>query len=161
MILVVAAMCLALFSSCEKQAVPNTGDTSGNLYGVWALVKKTETSNSNNTGSDQTTKETDYSSVNFYLAIGEFPFPHAIAKKGSFTTFDLDDVDVDGTAITYNKDMKKISFKERLWLSDEFLSYNMILKGTFDVLELTDENFVIKQDSDILGTTTYHYKKYK
>ena len=106
--------------------------------------------------------ETDYSGVHFYLALGEFPFPHAIAKKGSFTDFDLDDVDVDAVGITYNEDQKKISFKKKIWLSDSFLQYNMILDGTLDVLELTDKNFVIRKSDSFTGRiTTYYYSKYK
>ncbi len=151
-----AIACMALFTSCEKQGVDNTGDTTGNLYGVWTLDSVTEASSSSDKGT-----VTDYSGVHFYLSIGEFPFPHAIAKKGSFTDFDLDDVDVDAVSISYNADQKKISFKKMIWLS-EGIKYNMILNGTFDVLELTDKKFVIRQ-SAILSetTTTYSYSKYK
>ena len=85
----------------------------------------------------------------------------ALAKKGSFTEADLKDVDVDGAVFNFNADLKKIEFKDMLWLSDEFLSYNMILKGTFDVLELTDKSLVISQ-KDLLGTTTtYTYHRYR
>ncbi len=149
-----------LSSSCDKVDVPHTGDTSGNLYGVWALQTKTEVSG---TISDKepTTKEVDYSSVHFYLAFGEIPFPHAIAKKGSFTSLDLDDVDVDAVTITYNADQKKISFKDPIWLSDQLLKYNMILDGTFDVLELTDKKFVIEQGNSTVGTTTYSFTRFE
>jgi len=152
-----ALACMALFTSCEKEGVSHTGDTSGNLYGVWALDTKTETIQSSD---EQSTDKVDYSSVHFYLALGEFPFPHAIAKKGSFTDFDLDDVDVDAVSFTYNADEKKISFKKTLWLSDNLLTYNMILSGTFDVLELTDKKLVLEQEEAIINkTTTYSFHR--
>ena len=160
-VLAAAAVLAVLFSSCEKQEVQHTGDLSGNLYGVWALETKTETYQSNSSGGKQTTREIDYSGVNFYLAMGEFPFPHAIAKKGSFTTFDLDDVDVDAVIFTYNAEKQQIEFKKRLWLSDNFLTYNMILDGTFDVLELSEKRFVIQQTGVLTGTTTYSFSRYK
>jgi len=156
-----AIACLAIFSSCDKQGVIHTGDVSGNLYGVWALSTKTEVYQSGSSENEKTEKTTDYSKVHFYLALGEFPFPHAIAKKGSFSDIDLDDVDVDAVMFSFNADQKKISFSKRLWLSDELLSYNMILDGTFDVLELTEERFVIQQTSNLLGTTTYSFTRYK
>jgi len=156
-----AVASLAIFASCEKQGVTHTGDVSGDLYGVWALDTKTEVYQPNSAGGEKTEKTTDYSEVHFYLALGELPFPHAIAKKGSFTEFDLDDVDVDAVTFTFNADQKKISFNKRLWLSDNLLTYNMILDGTFDVLELTDKKFVIQQTSALLGTTTYSFTRYK
>ena len=151
-----AIACLALFTSCEKEGGENTGDTSGNLYGVWLLDTVAEAP-----GAGEEASETDYSGVHFYLALGEFPFPHAIAKKGSFTDFDLDDVDVDAVGFTYNEDQKKISFKKKIWLSDGFLKYNMILDGTLDVLELTDKKFVIRKSDSFAGVTTYHFSRYK
>ena len=33
--LMAAIACLALFSACDKTGVPNTGDDTGNLYGIW------------------------------------------------------------------------------------------------------------------------------
>lgn len=150
--------CMALFVSCEKENIPHTGDTTGTLYGVWTLTSKTETLQS---GSGQTNKETDYTKCHFFLALSEFPMPHAIAKKGSFTELDLDDVDVDAVFFTYNAEQKKISFKKTIWLSDEALKYNMILNGTFDVLELTDKKLVIQQTSALTGTVTYTYSRYK
>ena len=151
-----AIACLSLFVSCEK-GVPHTGDTTGDLYGVWALKTKTEVL----VTSDGTkTNEVDYSSCHFYLTLSEFPFPHAIAKKGSLTSLDLDDVDVDAVTFTYNQVLKQISFNKRLWLSDDLLKYNMLLSGTFDVQELTDKTFVISQE--LLGATTiYSYERYK
>lgn len=155
--LLAVIVCLALFTSCEKQGVPHTGDLTGNIYGIWELTTKTETIQTSE-GID--TKEADYTKVHFYLALAEFPIPHAIAKKGSFTDLDLDDVDVDGSTFTFNADQKKISFKKVLWLSDELLTYNMLLTGTFDVLELTDKTLVIRQEETLLNrTVTYTYTK--
>ena len=153
------AAIVALFASCEKEGVPHTGDVSGNLYAVWALKTKTVVTQTNN---GPETVDTDYTNNHFYVAFGEFPFPHAIAKKGSFTDFDLDDVDVDAVRFTFNADQRQISFLSRLWLSDEILTKNMILDGTFEVLELTDQKFVIRQENSLLKTTTtYTYNKYK
>ncbi|MCR4860715.1 MAG: hypothetical protein K5910_08645 [Bacteroidales bacterium] len=157
--LMAALACLALFSSCEKQGVDHTGDLTGNLYGVWALQTKTVTVQDSN---GETTTPVDYSGVHFYLAMGEFPFPHAITKKGSFTDLDLDDVDVDAVTFSFNADEKKITFNKKLWLSDEMLTYNMILNGTFDVLELKEKSLVISQTSTLLSettTTTYSFQK--
>ena len=39
--LMAAVACLALFVSCEK-GVDHTGDSTGGLYGIWALKTKTE-----------------------------------------------------------------------------------------------------------------------
>lgn len=100
--------------------------------------------------------------MHFYVAFGEFPFPHAIGKKGSFTQFDLDDVDVDGAMITYNSDQRKISFtSSKIWLT-EGLRYSMKLDGTYDVLELSEKQFIIRQENILLKTvTTYTFKRYK
>ena len=154
-----AMACLALLVSCQE-SVPHTGDDTGALYGVWALKTKTDAvKNSDGTVTDNTV---DHSNVHFYLTLSEFPLPHAIAKKGSFTDLDLDDVDVDGVLFTYNKDKKQISFKKQIWLSDDLLKYNMILSGTFDVVELTDKTLVLRQESSLLRTvTTYTYQRYK
>ncbi|MBO6159897.1 MAG: hypothetical protein J6O01_00235 [Bacteroidales bacterium] len=152
-----AIACLALFTSCEKAGVNHTGDQTGTLYGVWVMDSKTEISK--NSSGEEIKNETDYGSFHFYLALGEFPFPHAIAKKGSFTEFDLDDVDVDAVRFTYNADKKQISFLKTLWLSEGLL-YHMRLSGTYDVLELTDTKFVIQQE--VLGVKTiftYHKQK--
>ena len=153
-----AILAAALFTSCEKQGVPHTGDVTGNLYGVWALTTKSVVDkNDSSKAIDE-----DYTNVHFYVAFGEFPFPHAIGKKGSFTQFDLDDVDVDGAMITYNSDQRKISFtKSQIWLTDG-LRYSMKLDGTYDVLELTDKQFIIQQENVLLKTiTTYTFKRYK
>lgn len=155
--LLAVIVCLALFTSCEKQGVPHTGDLTGNIYGIWELTTKSEAVQTSE-GIDK--KDYDYTKVHFYLALDEFPIPHAIAKKGSFTDLDLDDVDVDGSTFTFNADQSKISFKKVLWLSDEILTYNMLLSGTFDVLELTDKTLVLQQEEPLLKrTVTYSYKK--
>ena len=153
-----AILAAALFTSCEKQGVPHTGDVTGNLYGVWALTTKSVVDrNDSSKAIDE-----DYTNVHFYVAFGEFPFPHAIAKKGSFTQFDLDDVDVDGAMITYNSDQRKISFtSSKIWLT-EGLRYSMKLDGTYDVLELSEKQFIIRQENILLKTvTTYTFKRYK
>lgn len=146
---IIASLAL-LFVSCQEK-VDHTGDQTKMLYGIWALKTKTEAVQ---TSDGVSSKDVDYTNVHFYLTLSEFPFPHAIAKKGSFTDLDLDDVDVDAVGFTYNQDQKKISFKKRLWLSDDLLTYNMILDGTFDVLELSDNSLVLRQESTILKTTT-------
>ena len=152
-----AIACMALLSSCEGIDADHTGDDTGNLYGIWQLTTKNEITKDSE-GKTTSTKEVDYTKVHFYLTFGEFPFPHAIAKKGSLSSFDLDDVDVDAVKFSYNADEKKIYFPKTIWLSDEILTYNMLLKGTFDVLELTKNKFVIQQT--VLNTTTiYSYQK--
>lgn len=157
-LLFAAIFAAALFTSCEKQGVPHTGDVTGNLYGVWNLTSKSIVDKNDSSKS----LNDDYTNVHFYVAFGEFPFPHAIGKKGSFTEFDLDDVDVDGAMITYNSDQRKISFtKSQIWLTDG-LRYSMKLDGTYDVLELTDKQFIIQQENVLLKTiTTYTFKRYK
>lgn len=149
-----AIACLAIFSSCDK-GVSHTGDATGDLYGVWKLEKRTDVIPQSD-GSTKTT-ETDYTSVNFYLALSNLGVPHALAKKGSFTALDLKDVDVDGTIFTYNADLKQMSFHERLWLT-ELPNYSMELKGTYDVLELTPGTLVIQQ-KNLLEVKTYSFKK--
>ena len=155
---VLAAMIASLallFVSCQE-SFNHTGDLTGELYGVWALKTKTEVVQ----GADGVSN-VDYTNVHFYLTLSEFPFPHAFAKKGSFTDLDLDDVDVDAVGFTFNQDQKKINFNKRIWLSDDLLTYNMILDGTFDVVELTDKTLVLRQESTILKTTTtYSFQRY-
>lgn len=161
LILAAAAAAMAIFSSCDNRLVDHTGDATGNLNAVWQLGAKTEIIATSD--GQQTTKETDYNPVHFYLALGEFPFPHAIAKKGSFTELDLKDVDVDACRYTYNADKAQISFNKLLWLT-EGLTYSMSITGTFEVLELTERTFVIQQKATVLGTTTttvYAFTKYK
>ena len=127
-----AIACLALFTSCEKQGVDHTGDQTGKLYGRWVLETKhvvTESTTEGETSTD--TKDTDYSNDHFFMGIGEFPFPHAMVKEGSLLTFDIDHVD--GTKITYNSELKKISFLETLYLLRG--THSLRLHGTYDVVE--------------------------
>ena len=152
--------CMTLFVSCEKEGVPHTGDFTGTIYGVWALTTKTEITPAS--GGGENVVAVDYTENHFYLALSEFPFPHAIAKKGSFWGVDLDDVDVDAVTFTYNANRKQISFKKTLWLSDDLLTRNMTLKGTFDVVELSETDLVIQQKASFSRkTTVYSYKKQK
>lgn len=140
--LLAAVACMALFTSCDKLGVPHTGDETGNLYGIWTLTTKTiETTASDGS---VTTNKSDYTDVHFYLVLSDFPIPHAIAKEGSFTDWDLDDVDVDGSKFSYNADQQKISFNSvKLVLVSGLKSMSLI--GTFDVVELTKNKLVIKQ----------------
>ncbi len=155
-----AIACISLFVSCEKSGVPHTGDETGTLYGVWALTTKTIITTDSN--DKQSSEDVDYTSNHFYIALGEFPFPYVIAKKGSFTDFDLKDVDVDAARYTYNSDLKQISFTKLVLLTDENLSRSMSLSGTFDVLELSDTKLVIQHEEKLLGRTIkYSYKKQK
>ncbi len=150
---------MTLLVSCEK-GVDHTGDETGALYGVWILNTKTEVIQNPNEEPKQT--QVDYSSVHFYLALSEFPVPYALGKKGSLTDLDLKDVDVDDASFSYNQDQKKISFKNLIWLTEDLLTYEMRLLGTFDVLELTDKSLVLRQEEPLLHkTTTYTFKRYK
>ena len=150
-----AIACLALFTSCERQGVDHTGDLSGNLYGVWALDSKTTITTDSN--GKEVRDEVDYSSFHFYLALSEPRL--AIAKKGSFTQLDLDDVDVDGAQFSYNASKHQISFDDTLWLS-EGLFYHMKLYGLYEILELSDKKLVFQQ-ATIAGTTIFSYHRYK
>jgi hypothetical protein len=153
----VAFASLLLFGACQKEGVPHTGDETGNLYAVWALDSKTEISKKSN--GEEISNKYDYSDFHFYLVFGEVPFPHAIAKKGSFTSLDLDDVDVDGVRFTYNAEKRQINFNQALWLSEGLL-YHMRLSGTYDVLDLTDTNLTLQQE--VLGIKTiFSYHKFK
>ena len=148
-LLLAVALCMTVFTSCNKTDDTHTGDSTGNLYGIWTLITKTIES----TASDGTvtTSTADYTDVHFYLALSEFPFPHAIVKEGSFTALDLDDVDVDAAKFSYNADKKTISFNSlelSLWSGLK----NMTLIGTFDVTELSNSKLVLKQT--VLNTTT-------
>jgi hypothetical protein len=134
--------CLALFTSCGVSSVNHTGDRTGSIYGVWALQSK---------------NQVDYSGVHFYLSLSEPRI--ALAKKGSFTQFDLKDVDVDGAQFSYNASRKQISFTKTLWLT-QGLHYEMRLSGTYNVLEMTRTKLVIQKES--LGTRTiYSFRRYK
>ena len=138
----VVIACLALFTSCGVSRVNHTGDLSGSIYGVWALDSK---------------NQVDYSGVHFYLSLSEPRI--ALAKKGSFTQFDLKDVDVDGSQFSYNASRKQISFTKTLWLT-QGLRYEMRLSGTYDVLEMTRKKLVIQKES--MGVRTpYSFRRYK
>lgn len=150
-----AIACLALFTSCERQGVDHTGDLSGNLYGVWALDSKTTITKDSN--GKEVRDEVNYSSFHFYLALSEPRL--AIAKKGSFTQLDLDDVDVDRAQFSYNASKHQISFDDTLWLSEGLL-YHMKLSGVYDILELSDTKLVFQQ-ATIAGTTIFSYHRYK
>ena len=142
-ILIAAAfVCLLLLTSCGGTRIRHTGDLSGSIYGVWALESK---------------NQVDYSGVHFYLSLSEPRI--ALAKKGSFTQFDLKDVDVDGSQFSYNASRKQLSFTKTLWLT-QGLKYEMRLSGTYRVLEMTRAKLVIQKES--LGTkTTYTFRRYK
>ena len=142
-ILIAAAfVCLLLLTSCGGTRIRHTGDLSGSIYGVWALESK---------------NQVDYSGVHFYLSLSEPRI--ALAKKGSFTQFDLKDVDVDGSQFSYNASRKQLSFTKTLWLT-QGLKYEMRLSGTFKVLEMTRTKLVIQKES-LGGRTTYTFRRYK
>ena len=134
--------CLTLFTSCGVSSVGHTGDSSGTIYGVWALESK---------------NQVDYSGVHFYLSLSEPRI--ALAKKGSFTQFDLKDVDVDGSQFSYNASRKQIGFTKTLWLT-QGLRYEMRLSGTYDVVSLTRTKLVI-QKKTAAGITTYSFRRYR
>lgn len=138
----VAIACLTLLASCGVSNVRHTGDLTGSIYGVWALESR---------------NQVDYSGVHFYLSLSEPRI--ALAKKGSFTQFDLKDVDVDGAQFSYNAAKKQLSFTKTLWLT-QGLQYEMRLSGTYKVLEMTRTKLVIQKES--LGMkTTYAFRRYK
>ncbi len=133
--------CLA-FTSCGVSKVGHTGDLTGSIYGIWALESR---------------NQVDYSGVHFYLSLSEPRI--ALAKKGSFTQFDLKDVDVDGSQFSYNATKKQIGFKKTLWLT-EGLKYEMRLSGTYNILEMTRKKLVIQKES--MGVKTiYSFRRYR
>lgn len=134
--------CMTIFTSCGVSNVRHSGDYTGTIYGVWALESK---------------NQVDYSGVHFYLSLSEPRI--ALAKKGSFTQFDLKDVDVDGSQFSYSASRRQISFTKTLWLT-QGLRYEMRLSGTYQVLEMTRRKLVIQKES--MGfTTTYSFRRYK
>ena len=134
--------CAALFTSCGVSRINHTGDVTGSIYGVWALESK---------------NQVDYSGVHFYLSLSEPRI--ALAKKGSFTKFDLKDVDVDGSQFSYSASRKQISFTKTLWLT-QGLRYEMRLSGTYNVLEMSRSRLVIQKES--LGVKTiYTFRRYR
>ena len=83
----------------------------------------------------------------------------ALAKKGSFTQLDLDDVDVDGSQFSFNASQKRISFTKTLWLT-EGLRYEMRLLGTYQVVEMSRLKLVLQKEA--LGVrTVYSFRRYK
>lgn len=138
----VVVACLALFTSCGVMRVNHTGDFTGSIYGVWALDSK---------------NQVDYTGVHFYLSLSEPRI--ALAKKGSFTQFDLKDVDVDGSQFSYNAAKKLISFNKTLWLT-QGLHYELRLSGTYKVLEMNRKKLVIQKES-LGGRTTYVFHRFK
>ena len=137
-----AVACLTMLTSCGVSNVRHTGDLTGSIYGVWALDSR---------------NQVDYSGVHFYLSLSEPRI--ALAKKGSFTQFDLKDVDVDGSQFSYNASKKQISFTKTLWLT-QGLHYEMRLSGTYKVLEMTRSKLVIQKES--MGVkNTYTFHRYK
>ena len=134
--------CMALLTSCGVSRVNHTGDITGSIYGVWALESK---------------NQVDYSGVHFYLSLSEPRI--ALAKKGSFTQFDLKDVDVDGSQFSFNAARKQIRFTKTLWLT-QGLQYEMRLSGTYTVLEMTRTRLVLQKET--LGVKTiYSFRRYK
>lgn len=137
-----AVACLTMLTSCGVSNVRHTGDLTGSIYGVWALDSR---------------NQVDYSGVHFYLSLSEPRI--ALAKKGSFTQFDLKDVDVDGSQFSYNASKKQISFTKTLWLT-QGLQYEMRLSGTYKVLEMTRSKLVIQKES--MGVKNiYTFHRYK
>ena len=142
LVFAVVIACMTIFTSCGVSNVRHTGDYTGAIYGVWALESK---------------NQVDYSGVHFYLSLSEPRI--ALAKKGSFTQFDLKDVDVDGSQFSYNASKKLISFKKTLWLT-QGLNYEMRLSGTYKVLEMTRTRLVLQKES-FGAPTTYTFHRYK
>ena len=134
--------CLTLLTSCGGTRIRHTGDLTGSIYGVWALESR---------------NQVDYSGVHFYLSLSEPRI--ALAKKGSFTQFDLKDVDVDGAQFSYNAAKKQISFTKTLWLT-QGLRYEMRLSGTYKVLEMTRTKLVIQKQS-LGGSTVYSFRRFR
>ena len=146
----VVIACLA-FTSCSVSKVRHTGDLSGSIYGIWALDSKAVVP------AGSVGNQVDYSGVHFYLSLSEPRI--ALAKKGSFTQFDLKDVDVDGAQFSYNATKKQIGFTKTLWLT-EGLQYEMRLSGTYQVLEMTHSKLVIQKES--MGVKTiYSFRRYR
>lgn len=143
--------CLTMITSCGVSNVHHTGDLTGSIYGVWALDSKA-IAPANSVG-NSSLNQVDYSGVHFYLSLSEPRI--ALAKKGSFTQFDLKDVDVDGAQFSYNASKKQISFTKTLWLT-QGLQYEMRLSGTYNVLEMSRTKLVIQK-----GSTKYTFHRYK
>ena len=146
----VVIACFAI-TACGGSKVRHTGDLTGSIYGIWALDSKAVVP------AGSVGNQVDYSGVHFYLSLSEPRI--ALAKKGSFTQFDLKDVDVDGSQFSYNATKKQIGFTKTLWLT-EGLRYEMRLSGTYKVLEMTRSKLVIQKES--MGIRTiYSFRRYR
>lgn len=135
-----------LFTSCEK-GVTNTGDMTGNIYGIWQLDSKTV--------NRETEKVTDFTSEHFYLCLNSIRM--AFGKTGSLTGLDLDHVDVDFSWYSYNDQKHQISFDKSIVLM-QGLKEVMSLSGTYDVTKLSKDELVITKE---VGSkiTTYSFHK--
>ena len=139
--------CAALvFTSCDK-GVTNTGDLSGNIYGIWQLESKTV--------NRQTERVTDFTSEHFYLCLNQLRM--AFGKTGALTGFDLDHVDVDFSWYAYNETKHQISFDDPIILR-QGLKEVMNVYGTYDVLELSKDKLVITKEVGS-SITTYTFRK--
>lgn len=139
--------CAALvFTSCDK-GVTNTGDLSGNIYGIWQLDTKTV--------DRETVKATDFNGEHFYLCLNQLRM--AFGKTGSLTGFDLDHVDVDFSWFAYNETKHQISFDDPIILT-QGLKEVMNVYGTYDVQELSKDKLVFSKTVG-KSTTTYSFHK--
>ena len=139
--------CAALvFTSCDK-GVTNTGDLTGNIYGIWQLDSKTV--------NRETEKVTDFTSEHFYLCLNSIRM--AFGKTGSLTGLDLDHVDVDFSWYSYNDQKHQISFDDPIILR-QGLKEVMNVYGTYDVQKLTQNELVITKEVGS-SITTYAFHK--
>ena len=139
--------CAALvFTSCDK-GVTNTGDLSGNIYGIWQLESKTV--------NRQTERVTDFTSEHFYLCLNQLRM--AFGKTGALTGFDLDHVDVDFSWYAYNETKHQISFDDPIILR-QGLKEVMNVYGTYEVQELSKDKLVITKEVGS-SITTYTFRK--
>lgn len=138
--------CAALvFTSCD-QGVTNTGDLSGNIYGIWQLDSKTV--------NRETEKVTDFTSEHFYLCLNQLRM--AFGKTGSLIGLDLDHVDVDFSWYAYNETKHQISFDDPIILR-QGLKEVMNVYGTYAVEELSQTRLVItKEVGSTVTTYTFH-----
>ena len=139
--------CAALIlTSCDK-GVTNTGDFTGNIYGIWMLDTKTV--------GNETVKTTDFTSEHFYLCLNQIRM--AFGKTGSLTGLDLEHVDVDFSWYAYNDQKHQISFDDPIILM-QGLREVMNIHGTYDVLELSSDKLVIRKEVGS-SITTYSFHK--
>ena len=135
-----------LFTSCDK-GVTNTGDFTGNIYGIWQLDSKTV--------NRETEKVTDFTSEHFYLCLNQIRM--AFGKTGSLVGLDLDHVDVDFSWYAYNDQKHQISFDDPIILR-QGLKEVMNVYGTYDVQKLTQNELVITKEVGS-SITTYAFHK--